>query len=384
MLLNNSPKEYHKKKILQVVPNLVSGGVERGTIEVAKALELRGYKSLIISSGGSLVSQLVEYGIHHIELNVASKNPIIMIRNINSIKEIIKEHNVDIVHARSRAPAWSCYFATKDTRSNFITTFHGVYNISNFIKRHYNKIMTQGQKVIAVSNFVKQHIIDNYNAPENNIVVIHRGVDYEYFNPDNIDEIEIKKFRDKYNLSGTLPVLLMPARMTAWKGHMSLIAALNKLRHLDFHCLMVGDLSKHPAYVKRIKSYIMELKLQSKIQIFGSEMDMRGLYAISDIVLLTSTSPEAFGRTIIEGQAMKKIVIANNIGGAAETIVNESTGYHVKPHDIDDLATTIEHCLSILNTSHAQETRNRARNSAINNFSLTQMLDKTMDVYNTI
>lgn len=187
-----SSKRYNKYTILQVVPALVSGGVERGTIEVAKYLKILGHTPIIISAGGTLVKELDKEDILHIEMNSSSKNPFVILNNAKLIAEIIKKYNVDIVHTRSRAPAWSSYLATKWTNAKFLTTFHGVYNIPNSFKKYYNSIMLKGEKVIAVSNFVKQHLLENYKIDEDKIVVIERGVNCDYFDPANLTPEKLK------------------------------------------------------------------------------------------------------------------------------------------------------------------------------------------------
>lgn len=377
-------KRYHKPTILQVVPALFSGGVERGTIEIAKMLKEHDYNVIVVSSGGALVGELIAANIPHIKMNSASKNPLTIWKNARLLSEIIKKHEVDIVHARSRAPAWSCYMATQSTNVKFITTFHGVYNISGYAKLLYNSVMVKGEKIIAVSNFVKQHILNNYKIAEDKIIVIPRGVDYYYFDNKNISEDKLLKCKKKYGIPNNVPILLLPSRMTSWKGHITLVEALGRLKHRDFYCLMVGDLSKHPNFIIRVKSLINSLKLQSKIQIFGNEADMQTLYAASDTVLSTSIEPEAFGRTITEGQAMEKIVIASNIGGTAETILDGQTGFHVKPNNSADLGEKIEHCLSILGTKEGRIIGQKARKAVIDNFSLELMLNKTLDIYKKI
>lgn len=371
----------HKKTILQVVPSLVSGGVERGTLDVAKTLVDNNYRSMVISSGGALVPNLLSSGSEHIKMRVASKNPLTIYRNYKTMLDIINKHQVDLIHARSRAPAWSAYKAAKETGASFITTFHGIYNFSTPLKKLYNSIMVKGERVIAVSNFVKQHILEHYNAIPENIRVINRGVDYNYFNPANVTPELLAKFKTKYNISRNKPIILLPARMTAWKGHMTLIEALYLLKGEDFCCLIVGDLSKHPAFTQRLQRRITELKLQSKVQIFGPEADMMGLYAFSDIVLSTSVEPEAFGRVVIEAQSMEKLIIATNIGGAAETIIDELNGFHIKPGDAHDLADKIRYCLNILGMTKGNNIVKDARESAIKNFSLDQMMKKTLAVY---
>jgi len=377
-------KKYHKKTILQVVPALVSGGVERGTLEIAKKLVEAGFRSIVISAGGSLVTALEESGSKHIKLNVASKNPLTIWLNSKKITKIIQEEKIDIIHARSRAPAWSCFIAAKATGIKLITTFHGIYNFRTKIKKFYNGIMTEGNKVIAVSQFVKDHIIKNYKIDKSKIVLIHRGVDHREFTIEKINSEILLKYKTKYNVPANTPVILLPARMTEWKGHTVLVKALEKIKHLNFYCIMAGDLAKHPAYVTRIKNLINECKIQNRVQLFGNEPSMINLYGISDIVLSASIEPEAFGRTIIEAQSMEKLVIATNIGGAAETIENEKTGFHVEPANSQQLADKIEYCLSILGTDNAKKIQSAARKSTIENFSLDAMLEKEMSVYELI
>ena len=375
-------KSYHKKTILQVVPALVSGGVERGTIEIAKELTRSGNNSIIISAGGSLVPALEKAGSTHIKINVASKNPFTIWLNARKIANVIRQYNVDIVHARSRAPAWSCYIATKATGTRLITTFHGVYNFKNSIKKFYNSVMTKGTPVIAVSNFIKKHIVDNYKIDEEKIKVIHRGVDYDEFSQKKLSKEALAEFKEKYMVPEDRPVLLLPSRMTKWKGHMVLIEAINKIKHLEFHCIMAGDLAKHPAFVARIKDKISEYRIQNRLQLFGNEPNMIGLYGISDIVLSTSIEPEAFGRTIIEAQSMEKLVIATNIGGACETIEDNITGFHVPAGDSEALAQKIEYCLSIIQSKEASKITKKARESVSKHFSAELMLKDTMAIYN--
>lgn len=375
-------KSYHKKTILQVVPALISGGVERGTIEIAKALIKSGDNSIIISAGGPLVQQLDKIGSTHITMNVASKNPFIMWLNARRIADIIRKYNVDIVHARSRAPAWSCYLAAKETGIRLITTFHGVYNFKTRLKKFYNSVMTKGTPIIAVSKFIKDHIINNYKIDENKIRVIYRGVDHNEFSQKKLSPEMLKEFEEKYRVPNDRPVILLPSRMTRWKGHLPLIEALNKIKDLEFYCIMAGDLAKHPEFVTRMKDKICQYKLQSRIQLFGNEPNIIGLYGISDIVLSTSIEPEAFGRTIIEAQSMEKLVIATNIGGACETVKDNITGFHVNPNDSDALAEKIKHCLSILGSKETSDMTKKARESVSKSFSAKIMLQETMAIYN--
>lgn len=382
---HKSPKNNKSKKtILQVVPTLIAGGVERGTIEIAKAIVENGDRSIVVSAGGPLISKIHDASAEHFKMNVATKNPIFMYCNIANLAKLIQEEGVDIVHARSRAPAWSAYYAAKKAGVKFMTTFHGVYNFAGGLKKRYNSIMVSGDLVIAVSYFVKDHILSNYDVDESKIRVIHRGVDHRYFDPARLNDEMLEKFRNKYHVPKSTPVILLPARMTRWKGQEVLVKALKLIKSKNFYCIISGDLSKHPRYTCEIRDMIRELKMQSKIQLFGPEYDMLGLYGIADIVLSTSVEPEAFGRVAIEGQAMEKVVIATNIGGAVETVTDKVNGYHVEPGDECDLAEKIAYVLDNLESKKINDLRKKARRHAIENFSIDQMDKKTLDVYNEL
>lgn len=377
-------EEYHKKTILKVVPALNCGGVERGIIDLARMIINSGDNCIVISNGGKLVAKLEAVGARHIQLNVESINPITMWNNSNKIAEIIKQYNVDIVHVHSRAPAWSCYKAAKFTGVKLLTTFHGIYSFSNPFKKYYNSIMVKGSLVIAVSHFVKKHITDNYHIDAKKIRVIHRGVNHAEFNPDNISAETLERYKEKYNAPQSTPILLIPSRITRWKGHLTLIDALSKIQNMNFYCIMAGDLSRYPEYVEEIKDRIYKHRIQKRVQLFGDEPDIVKLYAISDIVLSTSIEPEAFGRSVIEGQAMKKLVISSGLGGALETIEDGKTGFHFKSEDAEDLAEKIKYCLNILGTKQHAKIVEQARQNIIDKFCLNLMLPKVLAVYDEL
>jgi glycosyltransferase involved in cell wall biosynthesis len=370
-----------KKTILQVLPSLVAGGVERGTVDISKALVDNNYNSIVASSGGVLSKLIPEHGAKHIEMPVDSKNPFQIYRNIGRLVEIIKENDVDIIHARSRAPAWSSYFAANITGIKFITTFHGTYNFSNGIKKFYNSIMTKGEKVIAVSDFIRKHIIDNYKINEDKIRLIHRGVDTASFDPAKIEAEKVVSLRAKYNIPEGVPVILLPGRFSQWKGQMFLLEALCRLKDKQFFCLIIGDQSRHPDFVKKLESKIAAEDLKRKVLLAGAEYDMKSLYAMSDIIISASIEPEAFGRIAIEAQAMEKLIIATKCGGACETVTDEETGLHVTPNDIFDFAEKISYALSILGSEKHKNITKAARKSVIEHFSLEVMKNKTLAVY---
>ncbi len=373
-----------KKNILQIVPSLNCGGVERGTIDIAKAISQNGDNPFIITSGGSLCIQAKSIPSEVIKHPVASKNPFKIYKNISFIENLIKSKEIDLIHARSRAPAWSAYFASRRANIPFVTTFHGIYNMKSFLKKYYNSVMTRGDRVIAVSNHVKKHMLENYDISEDRIRVIYRGVDLDYFKPFTFQDHERLKLEDKYSISAKCPIILMPSRITSWKGHHILIKALSEIEDKNFLCMIVGDLSKHPDYLKRLQDQIIQYKLQSRVKIFGPDSDIVSLYNLSNIIISASIEPEAFGRTIVEGQAMQKIVIATNIGGAAETIDNGKTGFHVLPNNHNDLAEKIKYALSILGTSEEEKIILESRESVKKNFSLEKMQEDTLKVYSEL
>jgi len=376
--------DYHKLKILQVVPSLISGGVERGTIDISQALRSNNFESIVASNGGPLVKQITDHGGIHIQIDLKSKNPINIFNNIVKLQNIIKEYKIDLLHARSRAPAWSAYYAARRSDIPFVTTFHGTYNFNNFLKKYYNSIMLKGKKIIAVSNFIKSHILENYAIEEEKIEVIPRGADLNYFNPDKIENLEI--FKHKYNIKPgnvkSSPVILMPGRISYWKGQDYLIHALSLIKE-DFTCLIVGSVTKNK-YFLNLKKLVNDLNLSNKVHFFPAETDMNKLYALADIVVSASREPEAFGRISIEAQSMKKLFIGTNIGGSVETVIDGKTGFLVELDNTGAFADKIRYCLNILNSKEYSLIGEAARKHIDSNFSLENMQNKTIKLYKDI
>ena len=369
-----------KKTILQVLPRLRSGGVERGTIEIAAAIVRSGGQALVASEGGTMLPSLAYAGATHITLPLASKNPFIIWQNAAKLAKIINDYGVDLVHARSRAPAWSAYLAAKRTKKPFVTTFHGIYGVKPALKKYYNEVMTKGDPIIAVSNFVASHIKENYAINESKLRVIHRGVDLEVFSPDLINSQRIADLVTNWRLPDDVPIILMPGRITRWKGQHIVVEALAKLPHRKFFCLLLGDDMGHPDYRKEVEAQIVKLGLEGNIRVVGHTQAMAESYMLADIVLSPAIEPEAFGRVPVEAQAMGKIVIATNHGGACETISNGETGFLVKPNDAADLAQAIENVLNM--SAVAKEIIGKqAIESVRKNFSADIMRSKTLDVY---
>ena len=322
-----------KSVVMQILPALENGGVERGTVDIAKALKKEGFESIVVSNGGVMVYQLREAGIAHIELSVNTKNPLKILLNANRLAKIIKDRKVDIVHARSRAPMWSAYLACKKTNTKLVSTVHGTYslNLGSWkifpLKRIYNEVMLKADRVIVVSNFIKEYLTQNYLGNFlDKITVIQRGADLNYFNAKAASNTRIIGLIKSWNIPEDKKIILMPARFTSWKGHEFLIDALTKVKH-DFFCVMVGSDHGHGAFRKKVESLIIKNKLEEKVRIVGLCKDMQTAYALSHCVVCPSTRPEAFGRVAIEAQSSGKIVVSTRIGGVLDTIVETKTGF---------------------------------------------------------
>ncbi len=369
--------------ILQVLPSLETGGAEKGCVEVAKAITESGGIALVASSGGKMVRDLDRAGAHHIHMPVNTKNPIRMHMNINKLISVIRDFNVDIVHARSRAPAWSCYKACNATKTHFVTTFHGTYNFTSALKRHYNSIMTRGELVIAISRFIADHMENEYKAKPEKIRLIYRGVDVDSYNPSAVPAGRIVQLADKWRLPDGVPVILLPGRLTRWKGQSVLIRALAELGEREFRCLLVGDDQGRSGYRQELMSLVEKLRLGSKVHFVGHCDDMPAAYMLADVVISASTDPEAFGRVMVEGQALGKPVIGADHGASRELILPDETGWLVPPNKPDALASMLKHVLS-LDTPFREELALRAISNVRANFSCAQMCAKTIDVYREV
>jgi glycosyltransferase involved in cell wall biosynthesis len=367
--------------ILQILPSLNSGGVERGTIEIAAALQDRKIKNFVISAGGNLVSMLENINVTHIKLDVQTKNPFKIIFNSFLICSLIKKHHIDIIHARSRAPAWSAFIASKITKKIFITSFHGVYSGKTKIKKFYNSVMLRGNKIIAVSEFIKNHIIENYNfQEEDKIQVIHRGVDIVKFNTENIEKEKVRKYKKEISDIAQDKIILMPARITDWKGQLILLQAALKIKEKHFKIVLVGKFNATSNYYITLLEFIKLHKLGDKVVFYQEVTDIINFYALADLVVSPTVRPEAFGRVIVEAAALGNIVITTIHGGACETVVDKKTGYLIKPNDSDDLAKNINLFFS-LTESERKKMQKAAQEHARKNFAITNMQEATIKLY---
>ncbi|MGD0053806.1 MAG: glycosyltransferase family 4 protein, partial [Vulcanimicrobiaceae bacterium] len=326
--------------MLQVIPSLVSGGVERGTVEVASALAAAGWTAYVASAGGPMVRELARAGVEHIQLPLASKNPLTIRRNCTALVDIIREYKIDVVHARSRAPAWSAWRAAKQTRRRFVTTFHNVYSDKTPLKHWYNSIMARGERVIAISEFVAAHAANDYGVEPDRLRTIPRGVDLRLFDPSQVNGDRVADLAAKWRVPDGFAVVMLPGRLTRWKGGLDFIEAIAKLGRPDLCCLLVGA-EQRSGFRRELEAAIARHELGSQFRIVEDCRDITAAYALSDVVVSASTDPEGFGRTIVEAQAMGRPVIATDHGGARETVIPGSTGWLVAPGDTAALAATI-------------------------------------------
>ena len=379
-----------KIKVLQVIPKLGYGGAESGCYDLAHYLTENNCSSYIVTSGGELLKYVDKKKVKVIRLPVHSKNPILMFFNSIVLIFIILICNISIVHARSRAPAWSCLLATKITRRKFVTTFHGTYNFKNSLKKYYNSIMLKSDLIIAGSNFIFSHINENYSEYLNfnkKFLVIFRGINTEYFNPSKIHQTDQKKLISKWNINKEKPLILLPGRLTFWKGQEMFIEAIRlvkeKIPEKSFCAVILGSDQGRNVYKKKLLRLVEQYRLNNYIKFFDKCELMPLAYQISDIVVSTSIEPEAFGRVSVEAQSMEKPIIASNIGGSNETIVNDKTGFLFEAGKPEELSKKIIHVLN-LNESTLKFIGIEGRKNVIKKFNIEKMCFSTYSEYKKI
>jgi glycosyltransferase involved in cell wall biosynthesis len=365
--------------VLQVIPSLITGGAERGTIDLAGALVAAGWQAYVASSGGPMERELARIGAHHITLPLASKNPLTIRRNVARLTEIIRRYKIDIVHARSRAPAWSAWSAACRTRRRFVTTFHNAYDVSSSLKRWYNSVMARGERVIAISQFVADHAASVYSVGPDRLRTIPRGVDLKIFDPQRVSGERVASLAAQWRVPDGFSVAMLPARLTRWKGGLDLIDAVARLGRSDVICLLVGA-EQRRGFRRELEQAIERKGLAGQFRIIEDCRDMPAAYVLSDVVVSASTDPEGFGRTIVEAQAMGRPVIATDHGGARETIVAGTTGWLVSPGDAAALAAAIGDALDLGQAARDAFAR-RARGHVAGQFSRELMCARTIDVY---
>ena len=376
-----------KIKILQVIPRLGYGGAETGCYDLAHYLSENGCSSYIVTSGGELIKYIDKKKVKLIRLPVQSKNPLLILLNSFILILIILFFNISIVHARSRAPAWSCLFATKITRRKFVTTFHGTYNFKNPLKKYYNSVMLKSDLIIAGSNFIFSHINENYSKYldlNKKFLVIFRGINTEYFNPNKIHQSDEKKLISQWNINKERPLILLPGRLTSWKGQEMFIEALNlvnkEMPEQPFSAVILGSDQGRNVYKKKLLRLVEQYRLNNKVQFFDKCELMPLAYKISDIIVSASIEPEAFGRVSVEAQSMEKPIIASNIGGSNETIANDKTGFLFEAGKPEELSKKIIHALN-LDESTLKFIGIEGRKNVIKKFNIEKMCFSTYSEY---
>tara|TARA_Y100000590_G_scaffold432038_1_gene547579 strand:- start:1167 stop:2333 length:1167 start_codon:yes stop_codon:yes gene_type:complete len=377
-----------KIKVLQVIPTLGYGGAETGCYDLAHYLPEQGVKSYIATSKGELLKYVNRKKVKIFRLPVDSKNPILMLLNIIVLFFIILIYNIDIVHARSRAPAWSCYFATKISFRKFVTTFHGTYNFSNKFKKFYNSIMVRSNLVIAGSNFIFSHINDNYSEfflrNKRKLLVIFRGINTNYFNAQKILPIKLDKFAKQNNIDRNKFIILLPGRLTYWKGQKIFIEAINLLNKKNdtppFEAIILGSDQGRNVYKKQLVGLVQQHRLNKIIKFIEHCEEMPIAYGIANLVCSCSVEPEAFGRVSVEAQSMQIPIIASNIGGSKETLIKDKTGYLYKNKDPIDLANLIETIMK-KNYNSLKSLGIEGRKNVLKKFDVDKMCQTTFTEY---
>ena len=374
-------------KVLQVIPKLGYGGAETGCYDIAHYLPENNCESFIVTSGGELTKFIDKKKVKLIRLPVHSKNPILILLNTIILIGIILFYNITIVHARSRAPAWSCLVASKLTGRKFVTTFHGTYNFSGKLKKFYNSVMVRSDLIIAGSNFIFSHIKENYASLidiKKKFLVIFRGINVDYFDPSTTIETEEKKLLKKWEILDNKKIILMPGRLTSWKGQELFIEAVNlvniELGYEAFYAVILGSDQGRDLYKKKLNRLCEQYRISKQIKFIDHCKDMALAYKISDIVISASIEPEAFGRVSVEAQSMQKLIIASNIGGSNETIIDEKTGLLFEAGDSKSLSKKIIRALT-MDESTLKTIGIEGRKNIIKKFNVEKMCFSTYSEY---
>ena len=374
-------------KVLQVIPRLGHGGAETGCYDIAHYLPEKNCKSFIVTSGGELLKFIDKKKVKLIRLPVHSKNPLLIFLNSIILIGIIFLYNISIVHARSRAPAWSCLIACKLTRRKFVTTFHGTYNFNGKLKKFYNSVMVRSDLIIAGSNFIFSHIKENYSEFLNfkkKFLVIFRGINVDYFDASTKLENDEVKLLKKWEIKKEKKIVLMPGRLTSWKGQELFIEAVNlvkiELGYEAFHVVILGSEQGRDLYKKKLVRLTEQYRLTNQIKFIDHCKDMALAYKISDIIVSASIEPEAFGRVAVEAQSMEKLIIASNIGGSNETIINGKTGILFKSGDANSLCKKIIEAITMDEIS-IKTIGKEGRKNIIKKFNVEKMCFSTYSEY---
>ena len=374
-------------KVLQVIPKLGYGGAETGCYDVAHYIAENNCKSFIVTGGGELVKFIDKEKVKLISLPVQSKNPLLILFNAFALVFIILYYNISIVHARSRAPAWSCFIATKITFRKFVTTFHGTYNFNNRIKKFYNSVMVRSNLIIAGSNFIFSHIKDNYSdflKVKQKLRVIFRGINVDYFDPTTKTDLEEKTLLKSWMIEENKKIILLPGRLTSWKGQELFLEAINlvniQLGYEAFYAVILGSEQGRDVYKKKLIRLSEQYRMTKQVKFINHCKDMALAYKISSIIISSSIEPESFGRVAVEAQSMQKLIIASNIGGSKETIIDEKTGYLFDPINPKSLSEKILKALN-LDYDTLKTIGDEGRKNIISKFNVEKMCFSTYSEY---
>lgn len=369
--------------VLQLLPALEAGGVERGAVDLAAALARAGWRAFVVSRGGPLVREVERAGARHIIMPVHSKNPVVMRRNSRRLEELVRREGIDIVHALSRAPAWSALAVVRRTRCHFVTGYHGVYSGRTALKRWYNAVLTRGERVVAISQFVAEHVQHVHGTDLERIVTIPRGISFRQFDPAQVGRDRIAKLAAEWRLPDGAALVMLPGRLARWKGHLVLLRAFAQLAREDTVCLLVGAGLGAASYRRQVLAEIATLGLGPRVRLVDHCNDMPAAYMLADAVVSASTDPEAFGRVAVEAQAMGRPVIASDHGGARETVLPGVTGWLVPPGDVTALAGGLAVALALDGASR-ERMAEVARAHVERHFAVETMCARTLALYREV
>ena len=381
------------KTVLQVIPTLESGGAERTVIDIVSGISAAGGRALVTSAGGRLVNDVEKAGGEHFTLPMDAKLRLDRFwTNKRALIALCKQEKVDLIHARSRAPAFPALGAARALHIPFITTYHGIYSENNRLKRWYNSVMVAGDAVIANSAYTAQLVIERYGVSNEKLHIVHRGTDMELFNPAIIDEIEKTTLQSRWSLPNGRPIVMLMARLTDWKGHMLAIDALARIKKENGTCpfFVFAGRAQSETYLARVRSAIVEAGLMDDITLVGHTDNVPLALSLADLVIVPSTKPEAFGRSVAEASAMGVPVIAFDHGGAVETIAcppdvkpQEATGLRVPLKDVGALANAIDE-ITTMPPAKRRRMGEKGRARILEHFSKEQMISKTINVYERV
>jgi glycosyltransferase involved in cell wall biosynthesis len=369
-----------RRTILQVLPRLDTGGAERVVVEITEALTGLGHRTLIACDGGRLAQVALRAGAELVAMPLATKSPFQMRRNAGRLAKLIRDERVDLVHAHSRAPAWSALWATRRSKTPFVTTYHGSYSEDAPFKRRYNGVMAEGDRVIAVSNYIAELVRARHGVGDDKLRIIPGGVDLRKFDPAAVLGDRVSRLARDWRLDIGAPTVMLPGRLTSWKGQKLAISALAQLAHTEALLVLVGGDQGRETYAQSLIGHAEALGVADRLRMVGHTEDMPAALMLADIVLNASTDPEAFGRTVVEAQAMGRMVIAANHGGATETITDRVTGRLVPPGDAVALAAAIDDALEMTPDERIAWGA-RARSMVAEAYSVTEMQYAVMRVY---